>query len=533
MQTQLDSVYELEKKLADRVWLTQPMGGGAVRDLTWREAIDEVRRIAAHLQKKAYPPGSRIAIFSKNCAWWTLADLAIWMSGHTSVPIYPTLTADSIRTILQHSAAKLVFVGKLDGYPHMAPGIPAEVERIALPLSADTTAPRWEDLCKSETPLEGTPRRDPDDLATIIYTSGSTGTPKGVMHSFRTMCAARVIIDLVGTTLEDRMISYLPLAHVAERALLQTPNLFVGHRVFFAESLDTFLADVQRARPTLFGSVPRLWLKFQSVVFEKLPPKKLDRLMRIPILRGIVKKKILRGLGLDCVRWSVCGSAPVPVDLLEWYRRLGLDIQEIYGMTENFAISHVTDPKGRIVGTVGRPMPGVEFKLTEVGEVLVKSPGTMRGYYEAPELTREVLDADGFIHTGDRGSLSDDGQLKLTGRVKEIFKTSKGKYVAPAPIENLLLANPLIEQACVMGAGAAQPIAVVVLSPVARASGIAEGSDVIQTLRKEVNGKLDPHEHLDRILVAKEEWTVDNGMLTPTLKLRRANIEEHYAANLG
>jgi len=533
MQTQLDAAYENERKLADRIWFTQPMGGGVTRDLTWREAMSEARRMAAHLKSLELPPGSRISIFSKNCAWWILSDLAIWMAGHVTVPIYPTLAPDSIRQILEHSDCKLIFVGKLDGYRAMAPGIPGGVAKIGLPLSADQDAKQWDDIIAATAPIAGDPRREPAELATIVYTSGSTGVPKGVMHSFETMCATRAFLDLFDTNVDDRMISYLPLAHVAERGCLEIPNLFVGFRVYFAESLDTFLVDLQRARPTLFGSVPRLWLKFQSGVFEKVPPSKLARLLRIPILGRMVRKKILRGLGLDQVRLAVCGSAPVPVELLEWYARLGLDIQELYAMTENMAISHMTRPADRRIGYVGSPMPGVEQRITGEGEVLVKSPGTMLGYYREEQLTREMIDPDGWIHTGDRGELDEQGRLKITGRVKELFKTSKGKYVAPAPIESALLADPLIEQACVTGAGLAQPLALIVLSPTARTRDRDTTSAALARLREAVNRERDQHEHLGLIVVIGDEWTVDNGLLTPTMKLRRAAIEDRYGGSLA
>ncbi len=533
METQLDAAYVRERELADRIWLTQPLGGGRVVDMTWRDAMAEVRRIAAHLKSLDYPAGTRIAILSKNCAWWILADLAIWMSGHVTVPIYPTLTAASVREILEHSGSRLLFVGKLDGFAAMESGIPDSVTRIALPLSADTNATRWEDLLAATEPITDNPRREPDDLATIIYTSGSTGVPKGVMHSFRTMCATRAFQQLLDTTVDDRMISYLPLAHVAERGCLEIPNLFVGFRIYFAESLDTFVADLQRARPTLFGSVPRLWLKFQSGVFEKVPAAKLDRLLRIPIVRGLVRRKILRGLGLDQVRFALCGAAPVPTELLEWFARLGINITELYGMTENMAVSHVGRVESPRIGYVGMPVPGVEQRLTDEGEVLVKSPGAMLGYYEAPELTRELIDDDGWMHTGDRGSVDELGRLKITGRVKELFKTSKGKYVAPAPIENSFLASPNIEQACITGRGLPQPVALVVLSPAARVATQDTIRAALGTLREQINGTLDPHEHIDRVIVIRDEWTVDNGLLTPTMKLKRAAIEDRYGDKLA
>ncbi|MCS6798781.1 MAG: AMP-binding protein [Myxococcota bacterium] len=511
------------------------MGGGRIRAFTWREGLDEARRMAAYLASLELPRPSQIAIFAKNNAWWILADLAIWMSGHVSVPLYPTLTAETIRQILEHSESRLIFIGKLDGLPAMEPGIPDTLPRIVMPLAPATRGEPWADIVARTAPVEGQPSRQPDELATIIYTSGSTGVPKGVMHSFRTMTAAyEALMQTLEVRVEDRMLSYLPLAHAFERWILETGTLVAGFEVFFAESLETFVDDLRRARPTLFVSVPRLWQKFQSGVFEKVPPDKLERLLRIPILSYFVKRKILRGLGLDAVRFAGSGSAPIAPELLAWYRRLGLELLEGYGMTENFSLSHASRPGEVRVGYVGRPYDVCEQRITEEGEVLVRSPGTMLGYFKAPELTAEVLTPDGWLRTGDRGEIDEMGRLRITGRVKELFKTSKGKYVAPAPIENRLLEHPDLEQACVSGHGRPQPFGLVVLAPAARSRAKAQdGRERLQAALREhlaaVNGALDPHEQLEFLAVSTDEWTIENGMLTPTLKLRRAAIEERYA----
>jgi long-chain acyl-CoA synthetase len=526
VKTLLQCVYEHERDRGDRVWLTQPMGGGVLRTFTWKQAVGEARRMASYLRELGFPPGSRIAILSKNCAWWFLSDLAIWMAGHVSVPVYPTLTAESVKAILEHSDAKLVFVGKLDDFGEMARGIPNDVARVSYPLSAGAGT-NWEDIVARQAPVGGSPDRDPDELATIMYTSGSTGTPKGVMHSFRTMNHSRSVIDLGGMTRDDRFVSYLPLAHVAERGLLETTTFIVGYSVWFVEKLDTFVQDVQRARPTIFGSVPRLWMQFQAGVFHKVPPHRLAVLLRIPIVRTLVRRKILRGLGLADTRVAFYGSAPSPIELIAWYRSLALELVEIYGMTESWAISHMGRVGDLRPGWVGPPVPGVEQRLTSEGEVLVRTPGCMLGYYNAPELTREMIDEDGWLHTGDRGEIDEAGRLRITGRVKELFKTSKGKYVAPAPIENRLLAHPQIEQACVSGANMPQPFAIVVLSKNALTSADIEAT--LANIREEINAAVDHHERLQCIVIAKEPWTVENGLLTPTLKLKRNAIEDHYA----
>lgn len=537
MQTQLDYVYGHERTRKDAVWFTQPMGGGVIKQYTFATAMDEVRRMAAHLQGLGLPARSNIAIFSKNTAWWFMADLAIWMAGHVSVPIYPTLAAPTIRQILEHSESKWVFVGKLDNFKSMEPGLGA-VPRIAMPLSDPMDAPKWTDIVKSQAPMTDSPRRDADDIATIIYTSGSTGEPKGVMHSFRTMCAALAFDRLFNATETDRFISYLPLAHVAERSLLETVNFKIGYQVFFAESLDTFVEDVKRAQPTVFGSVPRLWLKFQSGVHAKLPPEKLARLLKIPLVSSLIRKKVLDGLGMRHVRYAVTGSAPTPPDVIAWYAALGLKLHDIYGMTENFAVSHATRAGDVKAGYVGSPMEGVTCKISDQGEILVKSPGTMVGYYKADHLTREAVDAEGFLHTGDRGEIDEQGRLKITGRVKELFKTSKGKYVAPSPIENRLLANPELEQACVWGdAAMAQPLAMVVLAEhIRKAKDLAAQRErltaSLEAHLDKVNAQLDPHEQLQKLIVMSDEWTVENGLLTPTLKLKRGAIEAKYAGQL-
>lgn len=536
MKTLLDCAYDHEEQRGDRLWLTQPMGGGVLRQFTWREAVAEARRMASHLQGLGFEPGTRIAIISKNCAWWFMADLAIWMAGHVSVPIYPTLTADSVGAILAHSGARLAFVGKLDQFEEIAPGIPGSVGQIGFPLSPPGLEVTWDDVVRRSAPVAGRPSRDPDELVTIMYTSGSTGAPKGVMHSFRTMDHSRAIIDLAAITADERFISYLPLAHVAERALLEATTIIVGYPVWFVESLQTFVADVQRARPTVFGSVPRLWMQFQAGVHAKVAPDRLQRLLRIPLVRQLVRRKILRGLGLDQARVCFYGSAPSPVELIEWYRALGLELVEIYGMTEGWAYSHMGRVGSLRRGWVGPTVPGVEHRLTDEGEVLVRTPGRMLGYFNAPDLTEEMIDAEGWLHTGDRGEIDETGRLRITGRVKDLFKTSKGKYVAPAPIENRLLAHPHVEQACVTGEAMPQPCAIVVLNERARAAATAEPDAVrasLESLLAEVNAGVDAHERLQTIVVGSATWTVENGLLTPTLKLKRSAIEERYRPSLA
>jgi long-chain acyl-CoA synthetase len=532
----LQRLYHWERTLPERIVLTQPMGRGAVRDFTWREVMDETRRMAAYLKSLGFAPGSKIAILSKHCAHWLMADFAIWMAGYVSVPLYPTLAADTIRQILEHSESKLLFVGKLDGWAGMRPGVPPGMPCISTPLSPPNDYPTWDALIKSIAPLPGEPVRDGDELSTIMYTSGTTGVPKGVMHSFGTFAwSIQSGLKRVPINAEARILSYLPLAHVAERALVEHGLLATGMHVFFAESLDTFTADLQRARPTVFFSVPRLWVKFQQAVHAKMPPERLQRLLKLPIIGGIVRRKILGALGLDQCQHASGGAAPMPPELLGWYARLGLPITEAYGMTENCGVSHATQRGIQRPGTVGRPYLGVASRVDpSTGEVQMKSPGLMLGYYKEPELTRQALTEDGWLHTGDKGQLDAEGNLRITGRVKDLFKTSKGKYVAPAPIEDKLVMHAAAEACCVTGANLGQPLGIVMLNADAaqRALDAAERAAMEASLTdhvKTINATLDPHEQLDCLVIVTTPWSVDNGFITPTFKVKRNRIEEAYA----
>jgi len=536
----LQRLYHWELTAPDRIALTQPMGHGVVHDYTWGQVGEQVRRMAAHLDAQGWPPGSKVAILSKNCAWWLMSDLAIWMAGHVSVPLYPTLSHDTVHHILTHSGACACFVGKLDGWEAMKPGVPADLPCISYPLSPPDVIDRcdgWDQICARSPAMPGEVMRGADELATLIYTSGTTGKPKGVMHSFGNFAwALERGIRRVPMSEQDRMLSYLPLAHVVERVLVEHGWLRTGMRLFFAESLDTFTADVQRARPTIFFSVPRLWVKFQHGVQHKLPPERLSRLLAIPIVRTLVRRKVLKALGLDQCRFAAGGAAPMPVALLAWFRQLGLPINEGYGMTENLAVSHLTVPGQNQEGTVGPPYDDVEHRVDpQTGEIQMRSQALMLGYYQEPDLTREAFTADGWLRTGDKGSIDAQGNLRITGRVKDLFKTSKGKYVAPAPIEDRLMMHEAVEACVVTGANLGQPLGLVMLNAeaAARAAQPAARAALQQSLERhlqQINATLDPHEQLRCLVVAANAWTVENDVITPTFKVKRNRIEELYAA---
>jgi long-chain acyl-CoA synthetase len=530
----LQRIYRWEREQARKIFLTQPFGGGNVRDWTWAEAVGEARRIATYLKNQNWEPGTHVAILSKNCAWWVMADMAIWMAGHVSVPIYPTLKGESICQILQHSDARACFIGAVDEKAGTASMIPAGVQCIRFPTATVNGLPGWDAVASGSAPLTGNPVREENELATIIYTSGTTGLPKGVMHSFSGLRhVGWCTTHRLGEQEDQRFLSYLPLAHILERGGVEMAAILLARsRIYFTEGLETFLNDLKRAQPTIFLSVPRVLLKLQQGVFAKAPKQKLDRLFRIPLLGSLVKKRILRQIGLDETRHAASGAAPLPVDTLQWYRNLGLDLAEGYGMTETM-ITHLPMPGNARPGWVGIPFEGVECKAGENSELLVKSPMNTIGYYKDPQATSQSFTPDGYFRTGDIVDLEPNGELRIVGRLKEQFKTSRGKYVAPAPIEGRLVAHPAVEACCVMGSGQPNPFAIVLLSPEAREQSLAPDSKktLEHSLREQlekVNAQLETHERLKFIAIAADAWTVGNGLLTPTMKIKRGALENRY-----
>ncbi|ENU58234.1 AMP-binding protein [Acinetobacter guillouiae] len=527
-----------EKQLPQKDVFVQPLANGNVVHYTWSEVAQQVRSMASYLQSLNLPEKSAIAIYGKNSAHWLMADLAIWMSGHISVPLYPTLNAEGAAYVLNHSEAKLLFIGKLDGkadsWNEVKTIIPQDLACVRLALSPEFDAPQWNDIVQSVAPLENPVLPNKNDLATIVYTSGSTGVPKGVMQSFATLLSgARELRLTYQVTTSDRALSYLPLAHVAERIFIQSSLMVCGFTVYFANSIETFVEDLNRAKPTLFFSVPRLWTKFYLGVNEKIPLHIQKILFKIPVLGKLVKKKLLTKLGLNHVRYAFTAAAPLPTDIILWYRNLGLELLEVYGMTENCGYSHVTRVGQFASGYVGHAQPKVECKIDENGEILVKSPGTMLGYYKNPEKTAEDMTEDGFLRTGDLGEIDAEGRLKITGRIKDIFKTSKGKYIMPVPTEQKIGNQALIESVCIGGSSQPQPVAFIMLAEDIRNSlkqnpKRDEIENTLKALRVKINEELEPHAKISFFVVVNEPWTMENDLLTPTMKIKRNKIESRY-----
>ena len=532
----LQRLYHWEATAPHKVCFTQPMGNGVVQTFTWSEAADEVRRMANHLQSLGLTPGSRIAIWGKNTAHWIMADWAIWMAGHVSVTLYPTLAAKTVRQILSRSGVSLLFVGKLDDQDVIRAGIPETMPCIHLPLGPQAHGNNWSDILKVHSPLQSEVFRPADDLCTLMYTSGTTDKPKGVMHSFGTFQANTAqALQRFPLDETDRMLSYLSLAHIAERSFVEHMLLATGMQVFFAESQETFIEDMQRARPTFFYSVPRLWRKFREGVQTKVPQKNLEILLKTPVLNRVVQKKILSALGLDQCRLAACGAAPMPSELVRWFGALGLNLIEVYGMTET-GFTHSTDVGHRLPGSVGQSLGGVECRLDpQTSEVQVWSAGLMLGYFLEPELSARAFTFDGWLHTGDRGVLDAQGNLRLEGRLEDLFRTSKGVNVAPAAIEALLAVIPGVEASCVVGANMAQPLAVLALSAeLLEKAGDRHGRSQLESMFEPelmlLNKQLCAQERLSCLVLDQKPWTVASGFVTPTLKVKRQKVTEAYGA---
>lgn len=523
----LEILYQREKQQADRIYLRQ-MIDRQWREYSWGEVMDRSRRVATFLRRHC-DAGDRIAIHAKNCADWFVADFAMMLAGMISVPLFPSQSRDSMAYVLAHSESKMIFVGGSDNNDHIRDAA-KDLPKIAIHRCEIDCDYQIEKIIEENEPQAESPLYDPDQLFTLMYTSGTTGKPKGVMNVWSAVTfAVPNMVRGFGYNESDRFFSYLPLSHAAERILVELHSVYSGTPVHFPESLDTFLEDLQRTRPTMFFSVPRLWGKFKEGVDNKIPPPLQRVLLHIPGVNHWLRNKVQKNLGLDKARLLVTGASPISEDLQRWYHRMGIMLADGYGTTENFIYGCITHMGEKPVpGTVGRPFWDCEIKIADNGEILFKSDAIMRGYYLEPEKTTETL-KDGYYHTGDRGFIDDDGLLHLTGRLSSSFKTSKGKFVQPSELEKKFGEETLLGQICVLGHGSDQPLMIANLSESGRALPRRKVTEKLRHLLDHVNDSLRPHERIKTLFITDEDWTPDNELVTPTLKIKRKAIEDRYA----
>lgn len=526
-ETPLSAFYKWEKQTPQQIFLRQPVDG-IWKSWTYQQAGAEIRRLATALKSLNLPAESNIAILSKNCAHWIMADLAIMMSGYVSVPVYATLSAAGIKEILDHSEAKLIFLGKVDDYEIQRSGIDQHLHKISFPFYGPADGLKWDDLLHIHEPLKESNIPRPDQLASIMYSSGTTGTPKGVMLSFGSFGYVGVQVKkYFRLDKPQRFFSYLPLSHIAERALMEMVALSSGSTISFTESLQKFQENLQHEQPTIFGGVPRIYSKFQEGILKKIPETKLNKLLSIPLVNIFLKSMIIKKLGLSKASTIVSGAAPTPVSLLTWFKNIGMEIRETYGMTENTAYSHSNFRLIKI-GTVGQAWPEIDVKCDNDGEILIRHKALMKGYFKDPVTTARVFTEDGFLRTGDQGVIDGQGFLTITGRLKDQFKTDKAKFIAPAPIELKLLSNTDIDQVCVVGIGLPQPIALVTLS----LNGREKSEQLVESEMRDaidrVNKTLEKYEHIKVAVILQNNWSIENGLMTPSLKVKRNAVEKLY-----
>lgn len=533
LKNPVEMLVQWAKEQPNKPWLYQPVDG-IWKKYSFAECEAQVRGMATALRKLGLPPGARIAISGRNTAHWFMADLAIAMAGYISVGLYPKQSPDAVKYILEHSETKTLFVGPMPDTEEFMAAVPAGTITIGFPYAGVPACDhRWDDLVRASEPFAGYQPPALDAIHTLVYTSGTTGNPKGVIITMgNVLFAAEGMMKAMPAKGQERFFSYLPLAHAFERGAVELGSIYYGAEVFFLENLEKLAEQLPEVAPTRFFGVPLVYGRFQAGILKKLPQKKLDRLLKIPLVSTLIRKKIRKNLGLQNARYIIVGAAPMPLPLIEWFDKLGIEILQGYGMTENNIYATVNLPGANHWGSVGRAQPGADMRIGEDGEIQFKHPACTPGYYRDPEKTAELFTADGWLRTGDKGRIDEDGYLYITGRVKDIFKTLKGKYVAPAPIEGALSRNTDIDQLCFVGAGLKQPIMIVTLSAEALKKPRAEIEAGLLADMAAVNATLENHEEIAKIIVTKDAWTIDNNMMTPTMKVKRNEVEKRYAALL-
>jgi long-chain acyl-CoA synthetase len=556
---------------------------GAWRAVTHREAAERVQALSLGLRALGIGPGERVAILSETRLEWALADYACLCARATDVPIYPTLPANQVEYILRDSGAVAVFcstaaqVEKIDavrgGLPSLRhvivfepAGVPGGVVTLA-DLEARGRAgagahPRFKE--------EALALR-PDDLATLIYTSGTTGQPKGVMLTHGNICSnVSASVEVLRLSDRDSCLALLPLSHILER-MVDYYFLHVGVTISYAESVDAFGQNLLEVRPSVVAAVPRVYEKVYGRVLENaltgsavkrrifLWAKRVGerwaahRLAGIAVPLGLrlahvvadrlVFSKLRTRTG-GRIKLFVSGGAPLSAEIGRFFYSAGLPIIEGYGLTETSPVLTLNPLERPRFGTVGKPVPGVQIRIAADGEILAKGPNIMQGYYNKPAETREALDAEGWFHTGDVGELDPDGYLKITDRKKDLIKTAGGKYIAPQPIENTVRLNKFVASAVVLGDQRKFPVILVVpnfeqLERWARERNLAATSpaelivlpDVKAKMEREVMGGLRglaKFEMPKKVVLIDRDFTIESGELTPSLKVKRRQVEKNY-----
>jgi len=517
----------------DRNWLRE-RHGDVITDYSWQECLDQIDAAAAWFEKR-FGGGKNIALLSKNRPHWFLADMAIIKSGNVTVPLFTTLSREHSEYILDFAEVRALVLGETQNWEAVESVLPEGTEIITLP-GVDCELPHitWDDIveeCAGQSPghVAGY-----DDMVSISFTSGTTGVPKGAIQTHRTFIEPMRRTQLKAKLPADcRAFSYLPLAHIAERFVVESYSIIFAFEVTFNESLETLMRDLHDARPHYLFGAPRVWEQLQLGVIASFGGlEAYERALAAD--HDNVAAAIREKLGLQDATYLITGAAPAAPSMLDWYWDIGLYLTEGYGQTEAMGLIGANKDENKR-GSIGTPTVGVELKIGDNDELLIRADGLSPGYYKRPDKTAELW-KDGWLHTGDKARIDEDGFVFLSGRVKEYFKTIHGKFVAPAPIESEFAACPHVEQLCLLGRGYSKTVMVCVLTG---AAAQADESVLEASLRRQVesiNENVYDHARIGAVIVTTEAWTIENGVLTPTLKVRRGEIEERYgelAQSLG
>ena len=531
--------YEWEKKFKDRPLLRQPFGN-KWEEYTWGEVGEMARKLASGLKSLGLRDNAHIGIYSKNCREWVISDLAIVMAGYISVPFFPSLNGDELSHLLNFGDVDALFIGKIETWDKIKDILPEKLPIIKYPqydgCSIVSKGVEWDEFINSHKPIEDPHKPNLSELWTIIFTSGTTGNSKGVMLKYRSIDGIKSVLSEPDNPLgirhdgNNNFVSYLPLNHIFERVVVEWVCFTYGGSISFVESIDTFGKNLKEIQPHVFAGAPRVWTKLQLGILSKFPQKRLDFLLSIPLLSSILKKLIRKGLGFSRIRQTVSGAAPIQVSLIEWFRKIGIYITNGYGMTENCVICTAVDGQNiEKTGSVGITHKGIDLKIDEeTGEILTKGPVIMSGYYKNKDMSDRTL-RNGWLHTGDKGYLDSDGYLYITGRVTDSFKTSKGKFIEPVVLEELLGDINEIEESCVVGRGIAQPLCLIQLSDIGKSISRDILSNILLERMNSINAKLMNYQKLSTFIIVKDEWTQENGIIGPTQKLKRGEIEDVYS----
>jgi long-chain acyl-CoA synthetase len=556
--------------------------------VTWREYGAEVHRVAAALLAFGLRPQENVAVLGENRPEWLYCHLGIQTAGGATVGVYPTSAPEQIKYLLNHCEARLIFVENEEQLDKVLPVVEdTRVERVVVWDAkglwgfTDERVVFFEDFLKQGVALdERSPRavaerRDairPDDTAMIIYTSGTTGPPKGAMLAHRAILwQAEMGARMNPVTADDEVVSYLPFAHVYENLVSVFGAVRSGYVVNFVESLDTLFQNLREVSPTYFGSVPRIWEKLASTVDLRMqdstPLKRtlyraavsVGRRHARATMRGgraslgvrllyrlaywTVLAPLKRRLGFDRTRLAVCGAAPASPELFEFYHALGVPLLEGYGLTESTGVIAVNRAAAPRVGTVGQPLPEIEVRLADDGEILTRGPHVFKGYFKDPELTAQTVDPDGWLHTGDVGAW-EDGHLKILDRKKDIIITAGGKNITPAYIENKLKFSPYIQDAVVIGDRRKYLVALVLIEedtvtkfaqdhrvPFTTFQDLTQNPEIVRLIESEVdkvNRTLSQVESIKKVALLPRRFYEEEGDVTPTKKVKRRALEERY-----